>query len=114
MQVEGSCHCGKISFRAEIDAGAVAICHCTDCQALSSTAFRITAPAREGSFRLLTGAPKLYVKVTADSGAERVQAFCGECGSAIYSTSPTGTNRTLGIRIGVLKQRSELAPSRQI
>jgi hypothetical protein len=114
MEVAGSCHCGSIRFTAQIDADAVVICHCTDCQALTASAFRITAPASEGSFRLLSGAPKLYVKETADSGTARVQAFCGECGSAIYSKSLAGIDRTLGIRVGVLKQRTQLTPKRQI
>ncbi len=35
MPIEGSCHCGKISFRAEVDPDNVIICHSTDCQTLS-------------------------------------------------------------------------------
>ncbi|GLS21970.1 aldehyde-activating protein [Labrys miyagiensis] len=114
MQVEGSCHCGKIRFEADIDAETVGICHCTDCQTLSASAFRVTAPASEAGFRLLKGMPKLHVKETADSGAPRVQAFCADCGSAIYSTSLAGTERTFGVRIGVLKQRAKLTPSHQV
>ena len=34
MNVEGQCHCGQITFEAEIDPNAVRICHCTDCQTL--------------------------------------------------------------------------------
>lgn len=112
MKVDGACHCGRITFEAEIDPGRVRICHCTDCQTLSGSAFRITAPTGEENFRLLTGSPKLYIK-TAESGTPRVQAFCGDCGSAIYATSPDGDNRSFGIRIGTLKQRAQLTPDRQ-
>ena len=39
MKVDGHCHCGEITFEAEVDPDAVNICHCTDCQTLSGTAF---------------------------------------------------------------------------
>jgi hypothetical protein len=37
MHTDGSCHCGLISFTAEIDPSRVTVCHCTDCQPLSGT-----------------------------------------------------------------------------
>ncbi|MEO7223575.1 MAG: GFA family protein, partial [Devosia sp.] len=75
MRVDGQCHCGAITFSAEIDPDRVRICHCTDCQQLSGTAFRVTAPCAETDFRLLRGTPRIYVKL-ADSGKRRQQAFC--------------------------------------
>ena len=113
MKVTGSCHCGAIAFEAEIDPTRVRICHCTDCQKLSGTAFRVTAPCLESEFLLLRGEPKTYIK-TADSGRRRQQAFCGNCGSPLFATSdePTG-NRTLGLRVGALDHRKDLAPRRQ-
>jgi len=47
MKFDGHCHCGRISFEAEVDPHAVTICHCTDCQTLTGAAFRanIAAPA---------------------------------------------------------------------
>jgi hypothetical protein len=113
VKVDGSCHCGQIKFEAEIDPDRVRICHCTDCQSLSGSAFRIVAPTSEQNFSLLGGTPKLYIKRTAASGALRVQAFCAECGSSIYATSPKGDDRIFGIRVGILRQREQLAPKRQ-
>ncbi|HEY4200307.1 MAG TPA: GFA family protein [Devosiaceae bacterium] len=113
MKVTGSCHCGAIAFEAEIDPERVRICHCTDCQQLSGTAFRVVVPCPEERFHLQKGEPKIYLK-TAESGRRRQQAFCADCGSSIYATSdePAGA-RTLGIRIGSLDQRRELTPQRQ-
>lgn len=112
MKVDGACHCGQIRFEADIDPDRVRICHCADCQTLSGSAFRVSAPTAEANFRLLAGTPKIYVK-TAESGARRAQAFCGECGTQIYATSADGENRTLGIRAGTLRQREQLVPRRQ-
>ena len=96
MKVEGACHCGRIAFEAEIDPARVSVCHCADCQTLTGSAFRVAAPTAEANFRLLSGEPKSYLKTTADSGRPRVQAFCADCGSPIYATSPSGENRILG------------------
>jgi hypothetical protein len=113
MKVTGSCHCNAIAFEAEIDPARIRICHCTDCQKLSGTAFRVTAPCEERDFHLLHGEPKIYIK-TGDSGRRRQQAFCSACGAPLYATSdePAG-NRALGLRVGVLDQRKELVPHRQ-
>jgi hypothetical protein len=45
MKVNGECHCGAITYEAIIDPEKVAICHCTDCQQLSGTAYRTVVPA---------------------------------------------------------------------
>jgi hypothetical protein len=34
MKIDGGCHCGYITYVAEIDPDKVGICHCTDCQTL--------------------------------------------------------------------------------
>jgi hypothetical protein len=112
MKVEGSCHCGDITFEAEIDPDAVRICHCTDCQTLTGSAYRVTVQTPVGGFLLRSGTPKTYIKI-AESGNKRVHAFCPNCGTPLYSTDLHGP-RAYGIRVGTLKQRRELRPKRQI
>jgi hypothetical protein len=70
MKVTGRCHCGQISFAAEIDPAQVRVCHCTDCQTLTGTAFRTAVPSLPGSFMLKIGTPKIYIQ-TAESGNQR-------------------------------------------
>jgi hypothetical protein len=111
MNIEGRCHCGKISFEAEVDPGALNVCHCSDCQSLSGSAFRASIPAAASRF-VLHGVPKTYVK-TADGGALRVQAFCDDCGSPIYS-SAVDKPESYSLRIGLIAQRASLTPKRQI
>ena len=112
MKIDGACHCGYIAYRAEIDPDKVIICHCTDCQTLSGSAYRTVAFATDGSFELLSGALKTYIKI-ADSDRERVQTFCPECGSPIYSATPGEKPKAMGIRVGTCRQRDELRPSKQ-
>ena len=112
MKIDGACHCGYITYRAEIDPDKVIICHCTDCQTLSGSAYRTVAFARDGTFELLSGEMKFYVKI-ADSGRERAQAFCPTCCSPIYSGSPGDNPKNIGIRVGTCRQRDELRPTKQ-
>lgn len=112
MKIDGACHCGAISYRAEIDPTDVLICHCTDCQTLSGSAFRVVVFASEADFKLLSGRPKVYVKI-AQSGRKREQTFCAECGSPIYSAPVEDGPRQLGIRAGTVRQRAELVPKAQ-
>ena len=112
MHIDGACHCGFIRYEAEIDPEAVGICHCTDCQTLSGSAFRTVVSAKKEGFKMLGGHPKIYIK-TAESGKKRAQAFCPECGTPIYATSPTDP-QVYGIRLGTARQRAQLKPKRQI
>ena len=116
MKVDGRCFCGFLTYVAEIDPEHVEICHCTDCQTISSSAFRVVVPAEPGTFRLLTGEPTKFVK-TADSGTKRVLAFCPQCGTAIYSgpaeENATGKPAFFGLRVGSLLQRDQLPPKTQ-
>src|ERR1700681_1713014 len=112
MKVTGRCHCGQISYEAEIDPTQVRVCHCTDCQTLTGTAFRTNVGSLPGSFVLKSGTPKIYVK-TAESGNKRAHAFCPDCGTPIYAAAPHDT-QTYGLRVGTLKQRAQLRPGRQI
>jgi hypothetical protein len=112
MKVDGTCHCGSITIEAEVDPAKVTICHCTDCQSGTGSAFRVSIPTAGSTFKM-TGQPTLYVK-TAESGNQRAQAFCPKCGSPIYSTTPgDGVQPSYTVRVGLLRQRDKLPPKRQ-
>jgi hypothetical protein len=113
MKVEGQCHCGAISYKAEVEPGTISICNCSDCQMLSGSAFRANIAARADAFRILKGNPKTYIKI-GDSGAKRIHAFCDNCGGPVYSAAAENL-QSYSLRIGTLKQRYELgSPVRQI
>ena len=111
MHIDGACHCGLITFTAEVDPSQVTLCHCTDCQVLSGSPFRVVVPAPIESF-VLRGDPKRYIKM-ADSGSRRVQAFCPECATPLFATAPDNPTQ-VNIRTGCVRQRALLIPVRQI
>ena len=113
MKVTGACHCGEITYEAEIDPERVGICNCTDCQMLTGSAFRVSVPAAAASFRILSGSPKAYLK-TADSGAKRRHSFCPNCGTPVTACADTDNPPTYSLRVGCLAQKADLPPKRRI
>jgi hypothetical protein len=112
MKVDGRCHCGAITYEAVVDPGSVGLCHCSDCQALTGTAFRVTVQAPAETF-VLRGQPTIYVK-TADSGRKRAHAFCPTCGAPIYATAAENPTK-YSLRLGSIAQRHALpGPVRQL
>jgi hypothetical protein len=112
MKVEGSCHCSKIAYEASVDPDTVRICHCTDCQTLTGSAYRVVVRAPAASFVLTRGAPKTYIK-TAESGAKRAHAFCPDCGTPLYAAALQDTP-FYSLRLGAIKERAALQPKEQI
>ena len=113
MKITGQCHCGAITYEAELDPESVGICHCTDCQSISASAFRTVGIVKPGDFTLLGGQPKIYIKV-GDSGNRREQAFCGNCGSGLYAAAIGDEPKAKNLRMGTVTERAELPPRFQV
>ena len=113
MRIDGACHCGHITIEGEADPEKTAICHCTDCQTGTGSAFRVSVPLPGSAFKM-SGQPATNLKTTAESGHPRLQAFCPHCGSPIYSTTPgEGQQASYMVRVGILRQRDQFVPRRQ-
>ena len=68
-----------------------------------------------GESLTITGTPAVYIRTTADSGNPRAQGFCATCGSPLYATTPgEGKQPMYMLRVGILRQRGEFTPKRQI
>jgi hypothetical protein len=113
MKVHGACHCGQITYEAEVDPAKVGLCNCTDCQMLTGSAFRVSVPAPAATYRLLRGQPKVYVK-TADSGVRRRHSFCPNCGTPVAATADSDHPPFYSLRVGCLRERADLPPQRRI
>lgn len=113
MKIDGGCLCGQVTYEAEVDPDRVGICHCTDCQINSGSAYAVVVRVCGNSFKLLTGKLKSYQKI-AESGTVRALNFCPECGTRIYSTTVGEGTDFFGLRAGTVRQRNQLKPSVQI
>ena len=112
MKLTGGCHCGRIEYEAEIDPDDVIVCHCTDCQRLSGSAYRTVAFTAPDGLSFTKGHPTIYVKI-AESGRQRQQSFCPTCGSPIFSAPVGDGPKVYGVRVGTLHARADLVPKKQ-
>jgi len=111
LKVHGSCHCGNVTYEALVDPARTGICHCTDCQQLTGSAYRVSVPAIEGSLQIASVQPAIYIKVGA-SGSRRAQAFCPKCGSPLYTYGADSPGAFV-LRVGCIAERSQLVPTKQ-
>jgi hypothetical protein len=114
VKVDGACLCGAIRIEAEADPEKTVVCHCTDCQTGTASAFRVSVPVA-GETLKMSGKPAVYVRTTAESGNPRAQGFCPTCGTPLYATTPgEGQQAVYMLRVGILQQRDQFVPKRQI
>jgi hypothetical protein len=107
----GGCECGAIRYEITQGPQMVYSCHCTDCQAMTSSAFSMALVLPAESFRLVTGKPKA-VQHTADSGRASIWWVCPECGSWICAGPRGGLVSTVrNVRAGTLDDTSWLRPT---
>ena len=112
MDIDGACLCGQVRYEARIDRSRVRICHCTQCQIQSATAFRTGVLVERENFRLLSGELKSYIK-RGESGAPRALTFCPECGTSIYGCAAVDP-KVYSLRLGTARQSAELVPALQM
>lgn len=110
MQIEGGCFCRAIRFSADVDPATVSVCHCTDCQRLTGSPYRVTAILPGTSKpHIVSGTPRRFAK---SAESHSVQHFCGDCGSPLFFSNTR--DGSWGIRWGAIDQRAQLAPQRAI
>lgn len=104
----GGCQCGNIRYEIVGKPNALVVCHCTDCQRQSGSAFGMTLPVNESDFRLTQGEVKTYASTSA-AGRGKLGAFCPDCGTRIYH-KPEWRKGTVSVKPGTLDDTSGLKP----
>ena len=104
MKIDGGCYCGYITYTAEIDPENVGICHCTDCQTFSGSAFRTSVRATKEAFQLSGGTENLC-----QDGRKRREARPGVLSAMRHVDLFGGCNRSASVQ----HPRRNRAPARR-
>jgi hypothetical protein len=107
-KLTGGCQCGTIRYEITGTPNALVVCHCTDCQRQSGSAFGMTLPVNEVDFRMTKGEVKTYASTSA-AGRGKLGAFCPDCGTRIYH-KPEWRKGTVSVKPGTLDDTSWLKP----
>ncbi len=105
----GRCACGAVRFEATGEPVAALHCQCIDCRLRSGTGHSsYIVFAGPGAVRI-DGETKAWT-ATGDSGAEKRQAFCPECGTPTHVTFPASPG-VVAINPGLLDAPERFEPT---
>jgi hypothetical protein len=102
----GGCACGAIRFRIGAPLYGVAACYCRSCQYSTGGGPNYVALAPRTAFEVLRGEPRRHRR-RAESGNAIARAFCGDCGSPLWSETSDDTP-WLPVKVGALDDPSGL------
>ncbi len=102
----GGCQCGMTRYRVNGKPLALNVCHCRDCQRQSGSAFGMSLIIQPEMFELTQGELSTFQTI-ADSGRDKVCAFCPGCGVRIYNQ----TSKLMAVKAGTLDNTTKLQPN---
>lgn len=105
---EGGCACGAVRYRLLEDPLGLHVCHCTDCQTVTGSAFVMCMPVHSRSLELLKGDPKA-VSFESPDGLAKCNRRCPDCGCIVWSEID-GLPEILALQPGTLDVTSWLEP----
>ena len=108
----GGCQCGLIRYRVTGEPSTVFVCHCTECQRQSSSAFGMAFWIKDAELNLFSGTTKEWLRKT-KSGAVISCKFCPDCGTRLFHVGHAGS-RVISVKPGTLDDTSWLRPSGHI
>jgi hypothetical protein len=103
----GQCQCGAVRYSVQGQRACAFVCHCTDCQRQSASAFGMAAWVDAAQLRVEQGTLTDWVR-TMPSGKQMLCRFCGVCGSRLFH-QVLGA-RYLSIKTGSLDDPTQCAP----
>jgi hypothetical protein len=107
MAIEGGCRCGRVRYRAALDAlPRVYACHCVDCQTWSGSAFSLQFLLPEDQLEV-TGEPALFELTSPDGSRTSRQRACPVCFTRVYNTN-TRRQGVAAVRAGTLDDSHKL------
>lgn len=110
-KIRGGCLCGQVRYSADAEPAFVGVCHCSDCQRFTGSAFS-TVIAVPAPALTITGTLKTFSK-RGDSGKPIHRRFCPECGSGIVDEGDALPGIAM-LNAGTLDDRSWVKPQSEI
>ncbi len=110
LPIAGGCQCGKVRYRITGKPLVFYLCHCTECQRHTSSAFGESLRLRRADLEI-DGEMACFTRQS-DSGKRREGWFCPDCGVRIVHG--TAGSDQVNIKAGTLDDTSWLVPAGHI
>ena len=85
LPLTGGCNCSAVRYEISEPPLVAGYCHCSRCQRRTGTAASPSAAVKAETFRIIRGEDHIR-RWNAGDGNDK--AFCGTCGSALFSENP--------------------------
>jgi hypothetical protein len=106
--LSGRCACKAVAYEVPDEFVAAYNCHCSNCRALSGSAFLPVGQIEGHRITVTKGAESLLVEGDANSANSAQEVRCRECFALIYWTYPDGS---AGVPYGTLIDEPSLKPT---
>ncbi|MBW2312689.1 MAG: GFA family protein [Deltaproteobacteria bacterium] len=108
IAVPGRCRCGRVTFMLHEEPLSFYLCHCTDCQAESGSAFGQSMHVRRKAIDSVDGVVQEHA-YEGPSGVRNILTHCAECMTIIWGGRPD-MPQVVGLNAGSLKDIAGLMP----
>ena len=108
ISVPGRCRCGRVQFMLREEPIAFYLCHCTDCQAETGSAFGQSMAVRREAIDTVKGPTREHT-IEGPEGRRHLMTHCGNCLTQLWGHS-VGIPQVLGLNAGSLRDAAGLTP----
>jgi hypothetical protein len=112
-KLDGRCMCGSITYSCDADPVATAVCHCTECQRQTGTAFSVVVGLPVDALKVEGDTLAMFKTVGEAQDSETERNFCSACGSPIFSLS-SALPDLVWLKAGTLDDTSWLEPQVEV
>jgi hypothetical protein len=111
--ITGRCLCGAVTYSADTEPVAQAVCHCTDCQRQTSSPFSVIVAVPRAAFNVEGSTIASFPTQGEDHGQTTERKFCSACGSPVFSVAESLPELVL-IKAGSLDDSSWVEPGVEV
>ena len=111
--ITGRCLCGGVTYSADAEPVAQAVCYCTDCQRQTGNPFSVIVAVPRAAFSVEGDTLASFSTTGEDHGGETQRHFCSACGSPVFSIAAVAPELAF-IKAGSLDDASWLDPAIEV
>jgi hypothetical protein len=108
LPLSGGCQCGGVRYEIRAEPLTVYVCHCTECQRQSGSAFALSLAVARDALAVIKGAPAKWRRVVTSERAIWC-FFCRGCGGRLFH-NPEHNPKASIVKPGTLDDTTWLEP----
>lgn len=111
--ITGRCLCGGVTYSADAEPVAQAVCYCKDCQRQTGNPFSVIVAVPRAALSVEGDTLASFSTTGTDHGGETQRHFCSGCGSPVFSIAAVAPELAF-IKAGSLDDASWIEPGIEV